>query len=124
MRALRLLSVVAVILLVGCAGETIRRDAYGIVTSPSTLAGCATADVVTTAALVSHGLAHEANPLLAPSVNAHHFMPMALSKLSIVGLVWWLYELVKPNKGMDTGVAVANVATCGVASHNAALFIR
>ena len=86
--------------------------------SPQTLGACALADVVTTAYGVSHGLVIEKNPLLAPSVNAHHFLPLVLSKLAVVGLIWWAYDLLKPNEAMDAGMVAGNVVTCGVAASN------
>ena len=98
-----------VLLLSGCA--TLK--------SPQTLGACAVADVGTTAFAVSHGLGIEKNPLLAPSVNAHHFLPLVLSKLAVVGLIWWIYDLTKPNQAADAGMVAGNVVTCGIAASNA-----
>jgi len=104
-------------LLFGCA-------AVKVAETPQALAGCAALDAATTAYTVHAGLAHEANPLLAGSVNAHHFLPMVLSKFAIVGLVWWIYEKYKDNAAARAGVGVATVTTCGVALHNALLITK
>lgn len=86
---------------------------------PETLAGCAAGDVLTTAYSVRAGFAHETNPLLAPSVNAHHFLPMLLSKAAVVALIWWVYEQYRDSQAMKAGVGVATTVTCGVALNNA-----
>ena len=107
-------ALILILLLSGCA--TIER--------PETLAMCAAADVLTTAYSVHTGIAHETNPLLATSVNAHHFLPMLLSKVAIVGLIWWVYDLTKPSQTMDAGMVAGNVVTCGVAASNLVQILR
>lgn len=104
-------------LLFGCAEVNLAEK-------PQTFAGCAALDVATTAYAVHMGVAHETNPLLAVSVNAHHFLPMVLSKFAIVGLVWWLYDMYKDSQAAKAGVGVATVVTCGVAIHNATLIMK
>ena len=115
-----LLASIALLLLAACAQLQPVADA---VSTPQALAGCAAADVLTTAAVVSTGHGVEANPLLAPAVNAHHFLPMVLSKFAIVGVIWWLYDHFHESKAMKVGVGVATVVTCGAAIHNAMLLI-
>lgn len=95
-----------------------------VVESPKTLALCGLADVTTTVYAVHTGIAHEANPLLAPSVNAHHFLPLLLSKLAIVGAIWFIYERFKESEVAKAGVGVATVVTCGVAANNAAIILK
>jgi len=112
-----LLIILLASLLFGCA-------AIKVAETPQALAGCAALDVATTAYTVHAGLAREVNPLLAPSVNAHHFLPMLLSKFAIVGVVWWLYEKYKDSEYAKAGVGVATVTTCGVAIHNALLITK
>ncbi len=104
-------------LLFGCA-------AVNLAEKPQTFATCAAADVATTAYAVHAGFAHETNPLLASSVNIHHFLPMVLSKVAIVGLVWWLYDMYKDSQAAKAGVGVATVVTCGAAANNAAIIMR
>lgn len=106
--------------LTGCAG-------LPAVTQPEVMAaftGCAAADVVSTTYALHSGIAHETNPLLAPSVNAHHFLPMVLSKLAVVGLVWWIYEMYRDSKAVQIGTDVAAIATCGVVVNNAAVILK
>ncbi len=103
--------------LCGCA-------AVNLAEKPQTFATCAAADVATTAYAVHAGFAHETNPLLAPMVNAHHFLPMVLSKVAIVGLVWWLYDMYKDNAAAKAGVGVATAVTCGVAANNGLIILH
>ena len=111
------LLVVLVLLLSGCA-------ALDVVERPEALTVCTAADIGTTAYAVHTGLAHEVNPLLAPSVNAHHFLPMVLSKLALVGLIWWAYEQYNDYQIAKAGVGVATVVTCGVSANNALTIIK
>lgn len=85
---------------------------------------CALADVGTTVYAVSAGIAHEANPLLAPSVNAHHFFPLLAVKMFYVGVIWWIYEQYRESQVVKGGVGVASAITCGVAANNAAMILK
>ena len=93
-------------------------------TSPKLLAGCAAADVLTTAYAVHVGIAREANPLLAKAVNAHHFLPLLLAKFAYVGVIWWVYEQYRESQLIKAGVGVTSAVTCGVAIHNALLIVK
>ena len=103
--------------LFGCA-------AWKVAETPQAFAGCAAADAVTTTYAVHAGVAHETNPLLAASVNAHNFVPLILSRIALVGIVWFLYDRFKEYQLARVGTGVATVITCGVAGNNAAIIVR
>lgn len=80
-----------------------------VVTSPTTFAVCKALDIGTTYYLISHGLAVEANPIVAATL-AHGYFPLIAISVGI-------YFLLKHyNDPVATGIA--NVATCGVGVHN------
>ena len=80
-----------------------------VVTSPETFAVCKALDIGTTAYLISHGLAVEANPIVAATL-AHGYFP-------IIAISVGIYFLLKHyNDPVATGFA--NVVTCGVGVHN------
>lgn len=85
---------------------------------PQTFAACSGADVATTVYAVHTGVAHETNRLLAPAVNVHHYLPLLLSKVAVVGAVWMLYDAHQESEVVKAGVGVASVVTCGVAVNN------
>lgn len=85
---------------------------------------CASTDLGTTVLAVSSGLGVEKNPLLAPSVNAHHFFPLALVKLLPVALIWWAWDWIEQHDSIHDGIAAASVITCGVAAHNALVLLK
>lgn len=76
---------------------------------------CSALDVATTIYAERHG-GQEENPLWRSSVNEHHYAPLILGNLAIVGLAYaFRDEIPKPMFG------VLNVVRCGVAVHNYAV---
>ncbi len=112
-----LIIVALLISLCGCA-------AVNVAEKPQALAGCAAADALTTAYAVHTGVAHEVNPLLRLSVNTGHYLPMILSKVAIVGVVWWIYDKYQDSQAAKAGIGVATAVTCGAAINTAAIIMK
>jgi hypothetical protein len=85
-------------------------QAVEILTSPETFAICKAADMASTAYLLSHGLAIEANPLVAWSLSVGGYIPLIAVS---AGIYYALKHLDNP---VATGAA--NAVTCTVAAHN------
>jgi hypothetical protein len=101
---------VAVIGIKACSAGTLE----DVATSPNTFAVCKTVDIASTAYLLEHGLATEANPLVAWSLKIGGYAPLVFASIGI----YWLMEKFKDAPGAKPATAVANVATCGAAAHN------
>ena len=84
-----------------------------VATSPTTFAVCKTVDIASTAYLLEHGLATEANPLVAPLI-AHGYIPLIAVSLGI----YWMMKHFKDQPGAKTATAVANGVTCLAATQN------
>lgn len=100
------------------------KDLFDVVTSPEAFTVCTVADVATTVAAIQLGVGVEANPLLSGSVNAHHFLPLVLSKLAVIGLIYWLYTEYEASQAAKLGVGAASAITCGVAANNLLLIVK
>jgi hypothetical protein len=85
-----------------------------VVTSPKTFAVCKAVDIASTAYLLEHGLAIEANPVVAWSLKIGGYAPLVFASIGI----YWLMEKYKEAEGVRTGIAIANGVTCGVAVSN------
>lgn len=99
------------LLILGAAtvSEARADDLLDLSKNPETYVVCKTVDVASTIYIVQHG-GRELNPLLAPSVNAHHYFPMIALGVGLYYLIKWLNS--------DTTTEVVNAVTCGVAIHN------
>ena len=85
-----------------------------VATSPKTFAVCKAADIASTAYLLEHGLATEANPIVAWSLKIGGYAPLVFASIGI----YWLMEKFKDEPGAKTGIAVANGVTCIAAAQN------
>jgi len=83
-----------------------------VATSTDTYALCKTMDVASTAYLIDHGLAVEANPIVKPLI-ANGYVPLVLVSFGL----WWVLNKLN-NKPVT---AVTNTLTCGIAIHNLTL---
>jgi hypothetical protein len=79
--------------------------------SPETFLVCKTADILSTAYIIEHGIGYEANPLVAWSFHIGGYGPLIL----VSGLIyWWMKE----HEDEKFAIVVANGVTCGVAVSN------
>lgn len=85
-----------------------------VATSPNTFAACKTVDIASTAYLLEHGLATEANPLVAWSLKVGGWAPLVFASIG----VYWLMEKFKDQPGAKPATAVANGVTCIAATQN------
>lgn len=85
-----------------------------VVTSPKTFAVCKTVDIASTAYLLEHGLATEANPIVAWSLRVGGYAPLVFASIG----VYWLMEHFKNEPGAKTATGIVNGTTCLVATQN------
>lgn len=102
--------VVAIIGIKTCSAGTLE----DVATSPTTFAVCKTVDIASTAYLLEHGLATEANPLVAWSLKVGGWAPLVFVSIGI----YWAMQKFKDQPGAKTATAVANGVTCLAATKN------
>ena len=105
--------IVVVVALVGlktCAAGTLE----DVATSPDTFAICKGVDIASTAYLLEHGLATEANPLVAWSLRIGGWVPLVFVSIGI----YWAMQKFKDSPGAKSATAVANGVTCLAATQN------
>jgi Domain of unknown function (DUF5658) len=101
---------VAIIGIKTCSAGTLN----DVATSRDTFALCKTVDIASTAYLLEHGLATEANPLVAWSLKVGGWAPLVFVSIGI----YWAMEKFKEQPGAKPATAIANGATCFVAAQN------
>jgi hypothetical protein len=116
-RAIVIYIVVCVLTILFAVSIALAETLEDVVTSPKTFAVCKTLDITSTAYLLEHGLATEANPLVAWSLKIGGYAPLVFVSIGI----YWAMEKYKEVEGAKTGTAIANGVTCGVALKNLAL---
>jgi hypothetical protein len=104
-------ALILLLALQGCA--SIPQGVVDVAGSTNTFAICKATDVITTKIALNSGLFHEANPLLAPFIGPHNFVPLILFSVA----VWYVLDRINNPKL----TMAANVVTCGVAARNAVL---
>ena len=101
---------VAIIGIKACAAGPLE----DVATSPDTFAVCKTVDIASTAYLLEHGLATEANPLVAWSLRIGGWAPLVFVSIGI----YWAMEKFKNAPGAKPAIALANGVTCIAATQN------
>ena len=105
--------IVVIVTLVGlktCAAGTLE----DVATSPDTFALCKTMDIASTAYLLEHGLATEANPLVVWSLKVGGWAPLVFVSIGI----YWAMQKFKDQPGAKPATAIANGVTCIAATQN------